>query len=58
MNIKTSGPDELGSAYIYFNEHAHIKKTKPVTALIDIDANGVIVGVELLDIPDNVTFGE
>lgn len=57
MEVKTSGPDEHGSAYIYFDEHTRIKKTTSVTANLDVDANGRIVGVELLGIPDNLTFG-
>lgn len=58
MNTKTSGPDEQGSAYIYFDEHAHIKRTVEVTANLDIAENGEIIGVELLGIPENLTFGD
>ena len=57
MSVKVTGPDEHGYAYIYINEATSVRRTISSLANIDVDENGVIVGVELLGIPDNLTFG-
>lgn len=58
MYPKTSGPDEHGYAYIYLADTGKVKRTISTLANIDVDKDGKIVGVELLSIPDNITFGQ
>lgn len=56
--MKTTGPDEHGSAYINLvDTRNRITKTVEVTANLDIDQDGRILGVELLNCPDKTYFG-
>lgn len=57
--VRIKGPDEDGSAYVYMMDWTgDIIETRNVTCLLDINSHGQIIGIELLNIPDDLTFGQ
>lgn len=55
--MKIMPPDEFGSSYIYTaistspDSIQRVKRTVPATVNLDLNENGEIVGIEILDSP-------